>query len=75
MVGLHLELNIRYKIDFLILEPPTEENLLQNTLWPEICKLYGHGYEVYCLASSADGKYLASACKSTAQEHAAVLLW
>ncbi|KAK9889847.1 hypothetical protein WA026_007210 [Henosepilachna vigintioctopunctata] len=56
-------------------EPPTEETLLQNTLWPEIRKLYGHGYEVYCLASSADGNYLASACKSTTQEHAAVLLW
>ncbi|KAJ8932764.1 hypothetical protein NQ314_014466 [Rhamnusium bicolor] len=58
-----------------MIEPPTEETLLQNTLWPEIQKLYGHGYEVYSLAASPDGKYLASACKSTKPEHSAVLLW
>lgn len=56
-------------------EPPTEETLLQNTLWPEIQKLYGHGYEVFSLAGSPDGKFLASACKSTKPEHAAILLW
>ncbi|CAH1104108.1 unnamed protein product [Psylliodes chrysocephalus] len=56
-------------------EPPTEETLVQNTLWPEAQKLYGHGYEVYCLAASSDGKFLASACKSSKPEHAAVLLW
>lgn len=58
-------------------EPPTEETLLENTLWPEIQKLYGHGYEVFALAASPDGKFLASACKSTASlsKHAAILLW
>uniref|UniRef100_A0A1Y1LNG0 Elongator complex protein 2 n=2 Tax=Photinus pyralis TaxID=7054 RepID=A0A1Y1LNG0_PHOPY len=56
-------------------EPPTEETLLQNTLWPEIQKLYGHGYEIYSLAASPDGVLLASACKSTTKEHAAILIW
>jgi len=46
--------------------PPSEENLLQNTLWPEIEKLYGHGNELFALASSPDGSLLASACKVTA---------
>nr|CAH7738001.1 unnamed protein product [Callosobruchus chinensis] len=56
-------------------EPPTEETLLQNTLWPETQKLYGHGYEVYSMAASPDKKFLASACKSTKAEYSAVLLW
>lgn len=60
---------------FFCLEPPTEETLLQNTLWPETQKLYGHGYEVFSLAASPDGKIVASACKSTTQEHAAIILW
>ena len=47
----------------LYLEPPVEAHLLQNTLWPETQKLYGHGYEIYCAAASPDGRYVASACK------------
>ncbi|KAL1501821.1 hypothetical protein ABEB36_007075 [Hypothenemus hampei] len=63
-----------FKMEILT-EPPTEENLLQNTLWPEIQKLYGHGYEIYSLAASSDGKYLASACKSTKPQHASIFIW
>ncbi|XP_046389638.1 probable elongator complex protein 2 [Ischnura elegans] len=56
-------------------EPPTEEHLMQNTLWPEVQKLYGHGYEIFCMAASHDGSILASACKSTSPQHASIILW
>ena len=39
---------------------------LQNTLWPEVHKLYGHAYEIFCLAGSPDGKLIASACMVSA---------
>ena len=55
--------------------PPFEEHLLQNTLWPEIRKLYGHGYELLCVAASHDGTVVASACKATKPEHASIRLW
>ncbi|XP_077281118.1 elongator complex protein 2 [Temnothorax americanus] len=58
-----------------VYEPPTEEDLTQNTLWPETNKLYGHGYEIFCMAARHDGKLLATACKSTTREHSAILLW
>lgn len=58
-----------------LLEPPTEEDLVQNTLWPEIQKLYGHVYEVYCLASSSNNKWLASAAKATSLELASIIIW
>ena len=64
--------------------PPTEEALAQNTLWPELQKLYGHGYEIFTLASSGVGGgggggggavIVASACKASNAEHAEVILW
>ncbi|XP_064647875.1 elongator complex protein 2-like isoform X2 [Lineus longissimus] len=58
-----------------ISEPPTEENLLQNTLWPETQKLYGHGYEIFSLASSPCGTILASVCKASKPEHAGIIMW
>lgn len=48
---------------------------MQNTLWPEVQKLYGHGYEIYSLAARNDGVVLASSCKATSAEHASIILW
>ncbi len=56
-------------------EPPPEESLLQNTLWPELKKLYGHGYDIFSLASDPRGSLLASACKASKAEHAEIILW
>jgi elongator complex protein 2 len=44
-------------------EPPLETQLLQETLWPEKDKLYGHGFELVSIAASHDGEYIASSCK------------
>lgn len=64
-----------YFTPVILTEPPTEEDLLQNTLWTEVRKLYGHGYELFALTSSRDGKLIASACKASTQQHAAIILW
>ena len=56
-----LILYMNYCVDFSA--PPSEDNLLQNTLWPETQKLYGHGFEIFALAANPQGTRLASACK------------
>lgn len=52
--------------------PPLEESLSRHTLWPEAEKLYGHGYEISCLAASHDGRLVASACRASSLNHAVV---
>ncbi|KAF6209198.1 hypothetical protein GE061_014943 [Apolygus lucorum] len=59
----------------LLKEPPTDDFLSQNSLWPETMKLYGHGYDVYSVAASHNGRFVATACKATAAEHARIILW
>lgn len=55
--------------------PPFEEDLMQNTLWPEVNKFYGHGFEIFALDASSDGKLLASSCRATSSQHAEIIIW
>ncbi|TGJ82275.1 hypothetical protein E0Z10_g6510 [Xylaria hypoxylon] len=55
--------------------PPFEDNLSRHTLWPETEKLYGHGYEISCLAVSHAGDLVASACKASSVNHAVIRLF
>jgi len=45
----------------------------QNTLWPEVRKLYGHGDNLYCASAAPDGALIASAC--VAKSTTAALIW
>ncbi|KAG0347830.1 Elongator subunit elp2 [Podila humilis] len=56
-------------------QPPFEEHLLQHTLWPEVEKLFGHGYELMCVDASHDGKWVASACRAHTPDQAVVRLF
>jgi elongator complex protein 2 len=55
--------------------PPDEDFLTNNTLWPENTKLYGHGYELISVASSHDGKIIASGCKAQSEKNSKLFLW
>lgn len=55
--------------------PPFEDSLSRHTLWPETEKLYGHGYEISCLAVSHTGDLVASACKASSVNHAVIRLF
>ncbi|GAW07632.1 WD40 repeat-like protein [Lentinula edodes] len=54
---------------------PFEGELASVTLWPEVEKVFGHGYESIALATSSSRQYIASACKALSPEHAVVKIW
>ncbi|OBZ76308.1 Elongator complex protein 2 [Grifola frondosa] len=51
---------------------PFEGELAAITLWPEIEKIFGHGYESIALAVSNSKRFIATACKATVPEHAVI---
>ncbi|VEU19628.1 DEKNAAC100251 [Brettanomyces naardenensis] len=55
--------------------PPFEDHLQRYTLWPEIEKLYGHGFEVTTLDVSPDKKLIASACRSNVAAYAGIRIF
>ncbi|XP_015786835.1 elongator complex protein 2-like [Tetranychus urticae] len=56
-------------------KPPLEEILQQNTLWPEIQKLYGHSYEIFTTTCNKERTLLATACKASKADSANMILW
>ncbi|KAI5806563.1 WD40-repeat-containing domain protein [Peziza echinospora] len=55
--------------------PPLEDHLSRHTLWPEVDKLYGHGHEISCVASTHSGRYIATACRASSTDHAAIRIY
>lgn len=49
---------------------PREDHLQRMTLWPEVDKLYGHGYEINCLAVSRQLGTIVSASRANTEQHA-----
>ncbi|XP_076053980.1 elongator complex protein 2 [Oratosquilla oratoria] len=55
--------------------PATEDQLMQKTLWVEMCKLYGHVHPLFAMAATHDGSLLASSARAAQAVHANVILW
>jgi len=58
------------------LEERLEEDFLRSqTLWPEVSKLYGHGYEICAIGASCTDNIIVSGCNSTKPQFSTILLW
>lgn len=67
--------NISYEILSSLTTPPLEDHLQRHTLWPEIEKLYGHGYEIISVDASPDKTLIASSCRSNTTQHAVIRIF
>ena len=56
-------------------EPFVEDVLMSSTLWPESQKLYGHAYEICCMAASYKGDCAATACNARQEEFCDIIIW
>ncbi|KAJ3764130.1 WD40-repeat-containing domain protein [Lentinula raphanica] len=54
---------------------PYDGELASVTIWPEVEKIFGHGYESITLAISNSRRYIATACKASSPEHAVVRIY
>ena len=48
---------------------------MARTLWPEQQKLYGHVFEIFCVAATHNGDLAASACKAKENKYADIAVW
>lgn len=55
--------------------PPLEDHLQRFSLFPEVDKLYGHGYEITCCAATPNGTLIATACRSNSSKHAVIRIF
>ena len=53
----------------------TEEYLMAKTRWPERNKLYGHAYEIYCIATTKKGDYIVTAAQSKKKKYSNIFVW
>lgn len=67
--------SVMHKSTLDLNHPPLEDHLARHTLWPEHEKLYGHGYEISCVAASHDGILVATACRASSIDHAVIRLY
>jgi elongator complex protein 2 len=58
-----------------IKQPPLEDHLSKHLLWPELQKLYGHGFEISAVSVSHDGSLIATACKASSIDHAVIRIY
>ncbi|KAI6034199.1 WD40-repeat-containing domain protein [Pisolithus microcarpus] len=54
---------------------PFDGELAATTLWPEVEKVFGHGYESITIASSHSHELIATACRATSPQHAVVRVY